>query len=73
MKTSIVRLWTPSVDLADEIAEGELHGSVDDVRAGESHRFQTGDGLVEILKLALNAPRADFAGEGEGRRAPSRD
>jgi hypothetical protein len=67
VETFIVRLWAPSPDLVDEIAEDELHGSVDHVRARESYRFQTADGLLEILRLALDPPR-----EG-GKRASNTD
>jgi hypothetical protein len=59
VETFIVRLWAPSPDLADEIAGGELHGSVDHLRAQESYRFQTGAGLLEILRLALDPARED--------------
>lgn len=70
METFIVRLWTPSPDLADDPAEGELHGSVEHIRARESYRFQSGDGLLEILRLALDAPREGPVGDG---RASSQD
>jgi hypothetical protein len=61
VETFIVRLWAPSPDLGDEHAGGELHGSVDHVRARESHRFETADGLLEILRLALDQPREEGA------------
>jgi hypothetical protein len=59
VETFIVRLWTPSPDLVDEVPENELQGSVDHLRARESYRFQTGDGLLEILRIALDPPRDD--------------
>jgi hypothetical protein len=57
VETFIVRLWAPAPELAEEISPGELHGSVDHLRGRESYRFQTGDGLLEILRLALDPRR----------------
>jgi hypothetical protein len=52
VETFIVRVWTPSPELAHEIPAGELHGSIEHVRSRESTQFQTGDHLLEILRLA---------------------
>jgi hypothetical protein len=72
VETFIVRLWSPSPDLVDEVADDELHGSVDHLRARQSYRFQTGDGLVEILRLALDPSRKHPPEEG-GKRYPTVD
>jgi hypothetical protein len=58
VETFIVRLWTPSPELADEIAADELHGSVEHVRSRESSPFRNGDDLLELLKVALGPHRA---------------
>ncbi len=57
METFIVRLWAPSPDLAEEISPGELHGSVEHVGSKDSRPFTNGDDLLEILRIALDAPR----------------
>ncbi len=70
METFIVRLWAPSPDLAEEISPGELHGSVEHVGSKDSRRFKNGDGLLEILRIALDPPRED---QGAAGRFPSTD
>ena len=49
METFIVRLWAPASDLAEEIAPGGLHGSVEHVGSKDTRRFQDGDDLLAIL------------------------
>ncbi|MBA3434482.1 MAG: hypothetical protein H0U08_10360 [Actinobacteria bacterium] len=53
METFIVRVWTPSPDLANESSAGELHGSIEHIRSRESGQFHTGGHLLEILRGAL--------------------
>jgi hypothetical protein len=60
VETFIVRLWTPSPELADEIPVGELHGSVEHLGSKDSRRFRNGDDLLDILRIALG-PRVPDA------------
>lgn len=53
VETFIVRIWTPSPDLAAEITTPELHGNVEHVRSKRSNRFRTSEDLVEFLRVAL--------------------
>jgi hypothetical protein len=53
VETFIVRVWTPSPDLADEIPTPELHGNVEHVGTRRSSAFRTSEELVELLKAVL--------------------
>jgi hypothetical protein len=59
VETFIVRVWTPSPDLAHEISSPELHGDVEHVRSKRRARFRTTNDLVELLRAL--AERADEA------------
>jgi hypothetical protein len=39
VETFIVRLWAPSRDLMEEVAEDELHGSVEHLERGRATAF----------------------------------
>jgi hypothetical protein len=53
VETFIVRVWTPSQDLADEIAPGELRGNVEHVGSQQQAQFRTAGDLLEILRAVL--------------------
>lgn len=64
METFIVRVWTPSPELADEIARDELRGMVERVGSKEQFQFGSAGDLLEIVRSALHASG------GEGSREP---
>ena len=53
METFIVRVWTPSPDLAHEIAPGDLRGNVEHVGSRAQAQFRDADDLLEILRRVL--------------------
>lgn len=60
METFIVRVWTPSQDLAHEISSSELHGSVEHIGSKDPVPFQNAGDLLEILSAVLRtAPEED--------------
>ena len=61
METFIVRLWTPSPELLDEVSTRELRGNVEHVPSKQSEHFRTSDELLAILRAVLEpgGPPAD--------------
>jgi hypothetical protein len=59
VETFIVRVWTPSPELAHEISSPELKGDVEHVRSRKRSHFRSTSDLVDILRA--HAGRADGA------------
>jgi hypothetical protein len=53
VETFIVRVWTPSQDLAHEISSPELHGSVEHIGTKDQRQFRNAGDLLEILSAVL--------------------
>ena len=58
METFIVRIWTPSPELTDEVSKGDFRGSVEHAGSSDSVQFRTAEDLVRVLKAALASDRA---------------
>jgi hypothetical protein len=50
VETFIVRVWTPSPELAHEVTSPELHGDVEHVRSRTRLHFHSTNELVELLR-----------------------
>ena len=61
METFIVRVWTPSPELAHEVSSTELHGDVEQVRSRRRWQFRSTSDLVEILRAVASPAERDRA------------
>jgi hypothetical protein len=52
VETFIVRVWTPSPELAHEVSSSELRGDVEHVGSRKRSHFCSTSDLVEILRAA---------------------
>ncbi len=68
METFIVRIWTPSPELTDEISKGDFRGSVEHAGSSDSVQFRTAEDLVRVLKTAI-ARDHDTRLKGTGRES----
>jgi hypothetical protein len=60
VETFIVRVWTPSPELAREISSSELHGNVEHVASKRQLPFRSTDDLLENLRRTPGeAPEAE--------------
>ena len=73
METFIVRVWTPSPELADEVARDELRGMVERVGSKEQFQFGNAGDLLEIVRSALRASGGEASGEPKAPDRASRD
>jgi hypothetical protein len=55
METFVVRIWTPSPELAREASAAVLRGTVEHVGTKAQTQFRTGSDLLEILTASLEA------------------